>query len=590
MDLTSYEQHLFSEARQGRFNEFTSYWFNLEYSGTWYTPEDRVEVYQALYDVWQQVGKPDDVFDADVAGRAAEFTVIWGNYGTEPAFLYRHGYLFLPWASEMLHCGVPVAVVEGGTGSAKTSTVGIFHLVNCAIHPGFDGLNAGPTSRQSQDMLEEAEKWVTGTRFEKLIVPTRDGSLWRWRPHPIMRIDAGLGGYSTFMCQTLAGDPGNISGNSILGTGKDLVTVDECGLVYDIDEAMARLITRYRGTRRTGMPRHCAPAFIAMTNPHPNPSFDALRMRAMSEPDLFAYFQPHQDENVYITAQQARLHKAVLSERQQERWLEGNPDAYSEMGAIPIRLITENNDDTLTQLLEDPEAWEREPVYGDQLGLRSYEFKREEGRTYLVWGDPGTGNMITIMTNNVPVVGALDVTGFPEAPARMVCCHVLDGHGKYSVWVHEMQRLMLFYQAVGAYDATGVGRALQEWPDFARFPLFPVTLSGNNKATARTMFVLFAGRGLFRWPRMNMLEHQARVYRESGTGKHKLPDDILSGLFVASFYLRATFYRELAALFEWDFPDLDPAAPPDIAIGQRSRYTRRGNRYVRRRIGPTRAR
>jgi len=84
------------------------------------------------------------------------------------------------------------------------------------------------------------------------------------------------------------------------------------------------------------------------------------------------------------------------------------------------------------------------------------------------------------------------------------------------------------------------------------------------------------------------LWYQAAAYRESGPGLNKIPDDVISGLFVASFYLRAQFYDMLSEMFNWEELPAGDEHPlgtlerkrMDTVIGRR--YTRKGGRWSRR--------
>ena len=58
--LTPQEQDIFDRTlKTGDLNIFTEHFFRLPFSGTWFTTEDRVEQYDALYHIWDGLGKPD---------------------------------------------------------------------------------------------------------------------------------------------------------------------------------------------------------------------------------------------------------------------------------------------------------------------------------------------------------------------------------------------------------------------------------------------------------------------------------------------------------------------------------------------------
>lgn len=579
MELTDLEKELFKQARLGDLNAFSEPLFRLPFSGTLYTPEDRVDSYQVFYEAWKMRGKPDEEFTFEIDGKDVLYKVLWGDYGTEPAFLFPHGYLFLPWGLEMVTCGRPIVIAEGGTGSAKTSTIGMAALIKCAVYPGFDFLNVAPRARQAQDMITEVEKWITGSPFEKFIVRSRAGELWKKAPYPEMRIDCGLGTYSTFGCMTLGTQ--NKLGEATLGLGKDWVSIDEASLVADIGEALPELVTRHRGTRRNGRPRSSVPALSAVTNPHDgNMGFEMLKARAqqeMHDPDGQYYFvRPRTADNRYITQRQMRTQKAVLNEAEQERWLEGKDDQFKTMGTIPLVLITDCHAEYLDDLLEEEK--ERGGIVetrGDTMGIIHYELPPQEGREYVALGDPGTRNMTSIRHNNVPVTAVLDIEGFPENPATLWALHMIDGGGKYTPWVESMKYFMDKYNAVfGAFDATGQGSSFSEWPNLRDYNLFPVPLGGGNKGTARSSFLLFCGEQLFAWPLLKVLWHQATVYREYGVNQKNLPDDLISTLFVGTFFLRFKFQDKLDVLF-----GRRNEKQEQIDAINRSRYQRRGGRY-----------
>lgn len=587
IELSKYEQRLFDLARKGNYNAFSTHFFKLPYSGTIYTPLDRVDEYALLYEVWRIEGQPGEKFEAMVGANNVIFKVLWGMYGTEPSFLYPHGYIFLPWALQMLNAGRMICVAEGGTGSAKTSSVGIAALIKCAAYPGFDFLNVAPTTTQAADMLEEVVKWIEHSEFRKFIRLTANKDLWKWKPYPTMVIDCGLGGYSTFGCMTL-GDKGDI----VLGKGRDWLSVDEASLVQNIGESIAKLATRYRGTRRTGMPRYSSPAFSAITNPHDqNASFDELKATAIRETEnpkgKYIFIRPSTTDNVYVTTQQLELQRTLLNEEEQRRWLDGSDEQFKRRGVIPVKNIEGCQHESLNDLLEvrddDDIIVERKA----DLGIYHYELPRLPDHIYLVFGDPGSNNFTSLSVNNVPVTGCLDITGFPDQPATLVAMYMIDGNGKYRPWIESMIHLMLKYQPLmAAYDATGMGKIFSEWPDMEKYPLYPVTLTGNHKMESRTLFQLFIGDQLFAWPYLRVLWHQAGAYRETGPSLNKIPDDLIAGLFVASFYMRFQFWNALSRLYNWRKTKNTKEKIRDEHRERRSRYQTSRARYAR--ISPRR--
>ena len=507
--------------------------------------------------------------------------VEWGYYGADPVFLYRHGYLFLPWAIDMLTSGKQIAVVEGGTGCAKTSTLGISSIIQCALWPGVDILNVAPTTSQATDMLQEVAKWVEGSEFERFIQRTAAGDLYKYKPHPMMSINV-FGKTSTFVCMTVGTE-----GNFVLGKDKDAIRVDEASLIMNIGAAIPRLVSRVRGIRSSGKPRGVLPHIAFITNPHDgNWSFDELKRKATEQTDdpksKYFFVRPRSSDNVYITKKQMEFQMEMMDAQEQRRWLDVRDDVFATMGSIPIVLIQNCHRTYLDELLNRMRA-EQSEFYHDRegMGCIHYELEADETRDYIVWGDPGTANAMSLALNNVPTVGAFDITDFPKKPAVLVAMRMIDGGGKYSPWINEMKRLIVKYKALGVYDATGMGKAFGEWPDMADYPLYPVTLAGLNKQTSKTMFMLFCGKGLFAWPKLQVLWHQANAYRESGPGVHKIPDDVLAGLFVASFYLRYQFWDVLKDILGQERKARN-AKPEAQLPPQSNRYSRRSGRERKR--------
>ena len=303
---------------------------------------------------------------------------------------------------------------------------------------------------------------------------------------------------------------------------------------------------------------------------------------------MYFFANPKSTDNVYITQQQLEVQMEMMDADEQSRWLDGSDETFDILGTIPLKVIEECHSPAMDELLEMERKKGNAGYYQwrEEMGVIRYMLPKIEGHKYLVFGDPGQVNATSLRLNNIPVTGAWDTTDFPSTPAKLVALNLLDGNGKYSPWVESMKFLMLTYESIGAYDATGMGKAFSEWPDIEDYPLYPVTLSGNNKGTAKTMFLLMAGRGMFAWPRLQVLWHQAKAYREDGPGANKIPDDVIAGMFVSAFYLRYDFWNALSKIFGWNKErrrnELQTENPEAVATA--SRYGRRAGRYSRRGI------
>lgn len=588
--LTKTDEYHFDCARRGDLDTFTKYYFRLPWSGTWYTPEDRVVQYAILRGWWEKDGRPKDEFTLRVDNREQPYKVHFGQYGDEPAFLFPHGYIFLDWFKDMIATEPDVFVAEGGTGSAKTNSCGILACVYGAIHPGFDFCNLAPTGKQANDMLREVRKWITGSEFERFIVKSRTGRLFKQVLGVYeMIIDCGLGTYSTFRCYTI----GEREASHSLGDEVHWANVDEAGLVDRIDDVKDKLTTRVRGTDRLGIPRHSTPSLSFLSNPHDNASFDRLKvvakeqMEEKTEALNYYYANPPSDVNIYVTARQRELHRGLLSGAAQARWLDGKDTMFESQGIISRGLMRLCYDEGMDREIEQSRIMGAPYMHRERIGITHYELPPKRDHFYVAFGDPGTVNMTSIDQNNVPVTGVADLTFFPQKPIRLVALNMIDGGGKWSPWANDMLRLMDKYQATaGAYDATSAQSILTEFP-LSNYPnILPVSMAGNNKAIARTFFILVAGAGLFAWPYIEPLWYQARKYREKGKGAQRLPDDIIASLFILSWYVRYTHYHELPESLKYTeevaHSIIDEIKEQNAKKPIVTRYSRGKGRYARR--------
>ena len=69
--------------------------------------------------------------------------------------MFSHGYIILDWLLPIFDLNTQVALAITVTGTSKTSGVSIAALTYCDLFPGFHFLNAAPTCKQAELMLEE---------------------------------------------------------------------------------------------------------------------------------------------------------------------------------------------------------------------------------------------------------------------------------------------------------------------------------------------------------------------------------------------------------------------------------------------------
>jgi hypothetical protein len=581
ISLTSEEEELFSRALKGDYAPFIEYYFGTEFSGTWYTPEDRPKQYGVLHAVWAGLGKPEEGFSGIIGDIETPLRVVWDPYyGTYPMFLLQHGFRVLPWIQPLVSPQVTKGAVTTGTGSGKTCNIGVMGLTYCALMPGFRYLNGGPTQHQSDLMLGEIVKWATNAPFVKFIERGRGTNPW-WveRPYPTIRIHSPIDPStpSTFVCQTIAQDA-----NNILGGERDWINIDEAGLVANITAAEPRLVSRMRGTRASGLPRWTKLTWTS----NPSDSIEYVQLmekyeRLMLEnPDTALVMENVPAElNVYITKRQMDQMRLGMTQREQERWLSGSMDAVLGSSEIPRQLLDNCMDPELNEYVE------KIGEYTDDFGLMGYELPYERERDYVVVGDVGKSPLIRLNSMNVPCLMVFDITDFPDA-IQLAAFSWIGSAESYDLFTNKMTYLMTKYRCVGYYDAGNVSTAFEDVGPFADIPFTEdVYFSGRagKKQWSLAVCVLLMQHGAFRWPFIKGMWHQARVF--DITSKKK-PDDILMCLLIFAYVLgmEGTLWSKFTKRFKWEFDDVPDAPAPMLEedfFMEEDEYRPPLNRYSR---------
>lgn len=539
--LTPQEEDIFKRTlKTGNLDIFTEHFFRLEWSGTWFTTEDRVEQYDALYAIWCDLGKPDGEFGARLDGVPTKLKTMWDSYyGDYPMILLPHGFRSLPWVKEFVNPRITKGIAVTGTGSGKTAGLAIAALSYCALHPGFGFRNVAQRQSTSMLMLKEVMKWVKGSPFERFFVISRGTSnIWKERPYPTISLDAiGNGVESTFACQTLgrAGSMSQVSGQGVLGEEEDFINVEEAQIVESIRDVNAVLSTRLRGTRANGIPRLSMIRWI--TNPGGNTELGILMetyrdLRDDGDKSILVLEGLDSSVNTYITRKQLKEQAKDLSQQEQDRWMGG------QMSAV---LLNNEFGEELLENCKDPELDKRAGQIGkmhDSVGLNFYELPFDPSRNYVIASDFGKSHLVGLHSVNVPCVMVFDITDFLKRPTKLVAFYWVSGEGTYNVFMNLCKRAMLRYKCVCYYDATTVQTMPEDLdPTWAAMPTHPIFFSGEpgRKAWALAILVQLLSDGQFAIPYIKGLWHQSRIYQVSG---RKKADDIIATLLVFALALR----------------------------------------------------
>lgn len=523
--------------------QFCAYFFQKRTSGTRWTSEETIGHYrdQFSYDVlvaaWEASGRP-NVLDLEAGGTR------WGievkGRGNRVLFLLKHGYMFIPKFLRFVSPETDLALAITGTGSGKTSAVCLAVLACCVLLPGFRFLNVAPSKIQANLMINEAEGWIPGTKFDQFVNRTRGGEIFHTETGTA-EIRSPFDEYvmSTFSCWTIGGSEGY---NKVIGESTDWINFDECQLMSGLHSAVEALIMRMRGIRGDGEPRWNK--MTLLTNPGDNPELEYLREILEKirdrESGITVVIEEGVDalDNPYITEKQRRVHNAVLSAEGKRRWIHGLGDDGALTRIFPPVLVNKCRDKVMDVAIENGQ----DVTSREGMGIISYQMPYKPGHQYSVIGDPGQANATKISYNNVPVVLTFDI-GLPgqflAVPFKLVAFSMIDGMGTYKPWLAEMRAQMSFYgNAHGYYDATGKSTAFEDGDSLVGYDTTPVYLTLGEKNWAKVILVTLMQDAQIRWPYLATLWHQCRVYREHGQNVKSIPDDIIACLFVFCLSLK----------------------------------------------------
>lgn len=560
---TSSDEKLFNYVkRSGDWNAFSERYFQLPMSGTWFTPEDRVEQYELMFDMWNKLGGPSEEFEVIIDESPVSLRVSWdAYYGGDPTFLLPHGFRTMPWMEEFLSPQVTKAVAVTGTGSGKTCGVAVRALTYCALYPGYKFLNIAPTQTQADLALGEIEKWAGNSEFSKFIVQGRGvHNLWVERDYPTVTIQIVEGHPSTFVCQTVGRDT-----TRVLGGERDWINADEAQLLYGIEESQEILATRLRGTRSTGIPRSTKLTWI--TNPGHNPELVSLMeqyrdLAKKGDKSVLVMEEVATKDNIYLTQRQKDEQAKVLHDRAQRRWHGGQMSAVmenSELGEAPLEKC---------HSLEFTKWAEEHAKSLDGVGIMEYERPYKAGHTYVVAGDVGKSSIGSLNSQNVPCVMVFDVTNFLERPMEMSAFYWFDGKDDYKTFISKFIHAMIKYQARGYYDAGNIQSAFEDLDSrFSVMPTTPITFAGlgTRKRWALAIAIQLMNDGQFRWPRIKAFWHQARIFEYS---RRNIADDIIATLlvFCLALQIEGTLWNRFLEVYKWD-PENDEYGQLDAVTG-----------------------
>lgn len=471
------------------------------------------------------------------------------------------------WQLKCHHAPQPDIIVIGGFGASKT--VGIAGSATCwaTVLPDFKFLNVAPTAWQSKQMYDKILEMTADTLFSERF-------LWKnvEKPFPKITIKYKLRNGKTHL-STLEFMSASDDAHNIRTWEGDWCNIDQAELVDNLTELWSELGSRTRGSTRAG--REKMGRLSGIANADDNPELWSLAGMAQDYPDTNRFFLVPTGSNKNLSKSQVDSFKRRLG-NDPER-IAQYLDAKEPLGKgveFGSELVRPCIDPSMDEMMEHNLSLE---VPGFAMSATRaadivlWELPPEADRSYLVVGDPGQGHP---PLRNAPVVMVFDVTDFPQSPCVLRAFWWGEGKASYKPWIQQFQYYMAEYKAInGAFDATGGQKVHSETTFDMMINVLPIDLSNVKKRSCMVTLKLVMMKQLLRIPgKIKGLTSQLMKYR---LPDEKIPQDIVSTLFLLAGYLRAMGY---------EIPEETPpdAEGPELAPTVGDRYFRPGgSRYTR---------
>lgn len=480
--------------------------------------------------------------ELDIFKRAANVYAGGVNWFTK----YYFNRELVPWQFYFHHAKQLDITVIGGVGSGKTTGAGLSAAVWAASTPRFAFMNLAPTAWQSRIMYEIILREAADNPFEKFIVKATS------KPYPVIVLKNPIIGESKLYFMSAADDARRIQGIEV-----DTVNIDEAGQILNPFQLMGMVSSRMRGNVPIGRGR-VRPRLkrLSMTTASylEAPPWLWARMDAgLTDPKNFLSMSVKSASAGTLSEEDIELYKRRIPPDQQAALM----DAEKPLGAgehFNLQTVSQCEDMELNRniqyhLLEKDvpsKGWRYEEAPG--VGCVHYEKPQENGRQYLLIGDPGQGNP---PKRNAAVVIVLDITGFPNNPCEVVYFDWVFGHGSYEPFKASYSFAWKKYRPINALvDNTGT-QALWDEQIFLNMGIWVdgVNFSGLKNAMLTSLIQLIQ-RQKIRFPYIQGFRSQLIGY--SIAKDNKIAQDIVAALMMGAFYLRRQLWQEIEEKIEAD--------------------------------------
>lgn len=546
---------------------FFDFYLRSETTGTWWLPGATLPTwragYEKLYANWLRLKCP------------AEFEYAGNNYRTvpeheeskrfpdHPAFFHNHGMLMVPWAKPLMDDRTPLRTVIGGFGSGKTFNVGVLpFLYWAATLPQFRGLILAPSNDQAEESIKQMLSAIEDTEFYK-----RFFIRYIQKPRQTLVIGNDLVGQNIIQAFSISDGT-----DKLLTLTADAAMIDQAELVPNLGEVIRNVHSRFRGRTKSGRSRLGLISLVA--NSGPNMELWEYFDRAEEDPANYLSLAPSSYDNPYLTEKDFKRYESQVAPDEQsrkqylfgERPL-GNGKHFSQQ---VLQGIVDHWLDEMMTLGRRNNLPGYTVLEAQGVGIHEWSLPPQDGRTYLVISDPGTGNP---PKRDSAVILVLDITDFPGTrlnpiPAKLVGFYWVFGHGDIDNWATTYHRVVTYYKAytTNGFDATGWQSGYDQWlPMLTGIFAEKINLGGQNKFLIINAGKIVASNALIKIPKA-LTAITEQLSRYDYPEPSNLRQDITMAFCMAAWWLQRLFNWMEAA----DAGDKEPEIE-----GRYSRLTRK---------------
>jgi len=463
------------------------------------------------------------------------------------------------WQKKIHQAAQKRIVVLGGFGSGKTKGVALSASLWCILTRDFKFMNCAPASWQSELMYKFVmDTLARDTVFGEMIYEHPK------RPYPTIDIRFRVRGNLIRSTEEFMSVDKNAK--AILSWEGDWVNIDEAGLIDDLEGTIINLGSRMRG-HINGRPY--LGRMSMCSNSWDNPELWYRYDLARELPTDYLTLTISSRHNKNITPDQLRMMLRDIPESEHERFIdaarpEGRGNYFSKSKIYACE--NENFGNFIVgNFNSGVEGFQIENTTG--CGVTYYQIPAGNGHTYMLVGDPGTGNA---PNRNAPVLMVWDVTEFPSLNATLAAFYWGTGEGSITPFYRMLFRFMQAFNPVGTYvDNTGPQRNTSELLNnylmstrqdrtkaldflgetFDLSKVYNPMVQGMDFSGGRKPAYLVAGRmmleaTLFSWPKIiTGMRSQLSNYdlEKDNTSGTKIPQDLVATYCMSAFAVQSWF-------------------------------------------------